>query len=318
VSSQRHHVLILLGSYLPGYIRSIESVVATLGEKLAVRIVTQDRGLGENLPYPGGLKSGWVRIGEADVMYLRPGFRGLLGMWALLRAVDRNTVLYLTSFFAWRFSMLPVLMGWLQLCRPRCVLLTPHGEFSPEALRVRQFPKFWYIRISRWLGLYQGLIWHASSGLEAAEICRQFPLAKQTDVAEVTGGADEGKRRTSEVAEAPDSAGHHVAKPVLCPKCNSDRTHRSHRRRRFEQLVSRAAIYPYRCRACGHRFLTFHHEAPDEAASTPTVGEILSTRRSVKWRSKRLEFFLYGAVLLLFLAFLYYITREHGGSTDSG
>ena len=251
-------------------------------------------------------------------MYLRPGFRGLLGMWALLRAVDRNTVLYLTSFFAWRFSMLPVLMGWLQLCRPRCVLLTPHGEFSPEALRVRQFPKFWYIRISRWLGLYQGLIWHASSGLEAAEICRQFPLAKQTDVAEVTGGADEGKRRTSEVAEAPDSAGHHVAKPVLCPKCNSDRTHRSHRRRRFEQLVSRAAIYPYRCRACGHRFLTFHHEAPDEAASTPTVGEILSTRRSVKWRSKRLEFFLYGAVLLLFLAFLYYITREHGGSTDSG
>jgi predicted Zn-ribbon and HTH transcriptional regulator len=71
------------------------------------------------------------------------------------------------------------------------------------------------------------------------------------------------------VAEAPDSAGHLVPKPVLCPKCDSDRTHRSHRRSRFEQLVSRVAIYPYRCRACGHRFLKFRYAAPDEEASTP-------------------------------------------------
>jgi hypothetical protein len=83
-------------------------------------------------------------------------------------------------------------------------------------------------------------------------------------------------------------------------------------------LASLVAIYPYRCRDCGHRFLKFRYAAPDKEASTSTVREIISTRRAIQWRRKRLEFLLYGAGMLLFLLFLYYITREHGGSPDGG
>ena len=214
----RPEVLILLGAYLPGYkaggpLRSIENLAAAIGGEFRFRVVTLDRDFGEKLPFPGIVANRWVRVGQADVMYLRSGPRGLLGMCALLRSVDRNTVLYLNSFCARPFSMLAMLMRWLKLCRPRCVVLAPRGEFSPGAMQFKRRRKLLYIRISRWLGLYENLIWHASSEFEAADILRQFPLTEYVGVAGVIAGLDasDGKRWTSEVALASDIAG--VAPP---------------------------------------------------------------------------------------------------------
>ena len=212
-SPEQATILTLLSTYLPGYkaggpIRSIENLVAALGKEFHFRIVTLDRDLGEKLPFPGIVANRWVRVGHADVMYLRPGCRGFLGVCALLRSVDRKTVLYVNSFFARRFSMLAVLMRWLTLCRPRCVVLAPRGELSPGAMRFKRRRKLLYIKISRWLGLHGGLIWHASSGFEAADIRRQFPLAKWVDVEGVVPGLDAsaGKKWPSEVVVASDVA----------------------------------------------------------------------------------------------------------------
>jgi hypothetical protein len=44
--------------------------------------------------------------------------------------------------------------------------------------------------------------------------------------------------------------------------------------------------------------------------------EVRATRRSIKWRRKRRELLLYATGFALFLAFLYYITRPHDGSSD--
>jgi glycosyltransferase involved in cell wall biosynthesis len=129
-------------------------------------------------------------------------------MWALLLSVDRNTVLYLNTFFSRRFSMLPVLMRWLKLCRPLSLVLAPRGEFSLGALGLKPMRKRLYIGISGWLGLYWGLIWHASSEFEAADIRRQFPKTRQVGVAEVICGAHThaGKTWPSDVVTASDLA----------------------------------------------------------------------------------------------------------------
>ena len=211
--SQQADVLIPLGTYLPGYkaggpIRSIENLVAAFGEEFHFRIVTLDRDLGDKLPFPGIVVNRWVRVGRADVLYLRPGLRGLLGMWALLRSVDQKTVLYLNSFFARRFSILAVLMCSLKLCRPQCLLLAPRGEFSLGALRFKRMRKLLYLRISRWLGLYQSMTWHASSDFEAEDILRQFPVTKRMYVAGVVPDLDSSRmRRTSVIVTASDIAG---------------------------------------------------------------------------------------------------------------
>jgi glycosyltransferase involved in cell wall biosynthesis len=208
---RRPTILTLVGTYLPGYkaggpIRSIENLVAAIGGEFHFRVVTLDRDLGDKLPFPGIVPNRWVRVGHADVMYLRPGLLGFLGMYALLRSVDRNTVVYLNSFFARRFSMLAVFMRWLKLCRPRCVVLAPRGEFSPGALQFKHARKRLYIWTSQWFGQYQDIIWHASSDFEAADISRQFSVSKSALVAAVIGdlNASDENRRTSTIAIASD------------------------------------------------------------------------------------------------------------------
>jgi glycosyltransferase involved in cell wall biosynthesis len=213
-STAKLEVLGLVDTYLPGYkaggpIRSIANLVAALGGEFYFRIVTRDRDFGDKVPFSGVIANRWTSVGNADVMYLRPGLRGFLRMCALLRSTDRNTVLYLNSFFNRRFSMLPVFMRWLNLCRPRCLVVAPRGEFSPGALQLKRTRKRVYIRISQWFGLYRDLIWHASSEFEATDIRRQFRLLQRVEIASVVPASEAsgGKWPTSQIAVASDLAG---------------------------------------------------------------------------------------------------------------
>src|ERR1019366_722955 len=97
-------IVTLLGSYIPGYkgggpIRSVASIVAALGAEFRFKILTLNRTLGDTLPYPGAVRVRWVRVGNADVMYLSSGWEVLFRLTALLRALDTGSVLYLNSFF---------------------------------------------------------------------------------------------------------------------------------------------------------------------------------------------------------------------------
>jgi hypothetical protein len=105
-----------------------------------------------------------------------------------------------------------------------------------------------------------------------------------------------------------------------CPKCKADHAHRSHRHGPAEWLASLFACYPYRCNACQHRFLRFRYTSPAtiEANEGSAARLIRASRASRQWRRKRREFLLYGAAVLFFLAFLYYITRERPPAPDGG
>jgi hypothetical protein len=87
----------------------------------------------------------------------------------------------------------------------------------------------------------------------------------------------------------------------------------------LELVAGWVAIYPYRCKGCGHRYLRFRYaELPDPGPGNSSEREIRSTRNALAWKRKRREIFLYGAGVLCFLAFLYLITRERGGMPDGG
>jgi hypothetical protein len=78
-----------------------------------------------------------------------------------------------------------------------------------------------------------------------------------------------------------------------------------------ERLGGLVGYHPYRCRECGHRFLLFRYAKPPEAPGkrSETEREIRSTRASIRWQRKKRAILLYGFCALVFLGFLYYITR---------
>jgi len=101
---------------------------------------------------------------------------------------------------------------------------------------------------------------------------------------------------------------------MLCPKCKTDRAGRSHRRGLLEYGASVLGYYPYSCRGCHLRFLRFR-KAPLEERVVAHPGverEIKATRDAMKSKRTRRELLLYGAAVVLFLSFLYYITRDRG------
>jgi glycosyltransferase involved in cell wall biosynthesis len=98
-------------------------------------------------------------------------------MIVLLRSMDQSAVLYLNGFFPRRFSMLAIFLQRLGLIHPGCLVLAPRGEFSPGALQIKKTRKMLYIVLSRLLGLYRGVIWHASTELERADVLECFRRA---------------------------------------------------------------------------------------------------------------------------------------------
>jgi len=221
-------ILTLLDAYLPGYkaggpIRSVRNLAEALGKEFGFRIVTLDRDHGSASPDSGVAVGEWVRVDQAEVMYLRPGIGGLLRLCAVLHRADKNTVLYLNSFFSRRFSMLAIAMWRLGLCRPRRVVLAPRGEFSEGALKLKPMRKWLYLRVCRALGLYGGLIWHASSRFEAMDIRRQFPRVREAagnacnegTENRMAGGTDSGGEVlvAEDLAQAPSSRSANSKRP---------------------------------------------------------------------------------------------------------
>ncbi len=100
---------------------------------------------------------------------------------------------------------------------------------------------------------------------------------------------------------------------MICPKCREDRAHRSHRSGLKEWAASLFGYYPYRCGKCGQRSVIARNAAD---ATGAIQSEIVRTQRRLKRARKRLEALVYGSALLVFLAVLYYITRQHAGGVE--
>lgn len=60
------------------------------------------------------------------------------------------------------------------LIRKGPMVLAPRGEFSPGAISIKAYKKLPYLWFCRLIGLYRGIIWHASTTAEADDIRRQF------------------------------------------------------------------------------------------------------------------------------------------------
>lgn len=171
-------VLCLVGHYLPGYraggaLRSVAELARVVAAYSEFRVLTSDRDLGDSDPYAGIRTNTWVRFGEYSVCYSR---RRAWEILSILRDSQAD-ILYVNSFFDPYFGILPVVATRVYGRRWRQIIIAPRGEFSSGALRLKRIKKRLFIKVARLSGLYRGVVWHASTELEAADIRRVFGSA---------------------------------------------------------------------------------------------------------------------------------------------
>lgn len=165
-------------TFLPGYraggpIRSISNLLEELSGDFAFKVVTRERDLAGDAPYPGIEPDRWSRRGAIDVLYLSPPKLGTRRMIREIGGIEFDLI-YLNSFFSFRFSILPLVMLRLGLIPSKPVVLAPRGEFSPGALGIRGWKKRLFIFLASLIRLHRRITWHATSPDEIDDIRRVF------------------------------------------------------------------------------------------------------------------------------------------------
>lgn len=171
-------ILTLVEYYLPGYkaggpVRSIANLVTQLGDEFDFRIITRDRDSGETQPYPGIRPNEWNLVGKAHVYYASLERLSISKLGKLIRDTPHD-ILYLNSFFSYKFTIRPLILRKLGWIPRKPLLLAPRGEFSQGALELKRWKKWVFVQAAKTIGLYDGITWQASSEYEAADIRRVF------------------------------------------------------------------------------------------------------------------------------------------------
>lgn len=168
-------VLCFASYFIPGFraggpVRSLQRTIEGLNRDFDFRVVTRDRDLGTDEPYPGLADNRWSEVEGIRVWYLRQP------PWApapLHRVVAdcQPDLLYFHAFWDPSVVAMPLMLRRLGLVPRRLpVLLAPRGEFAPNALALKGFWKFGWLMLVKILGLCRDVSWHASNELEADQI----------------------------------------------------------------------------------------------------------------------------------------------------
>lgn len=172
----RPTILVFIAHYLPGYksggpVRTIANMVDHLGDEFDFRIVTKDRDWGDSQSYVGVPTDCWTPVGRAQVFYIDNTNQTLAAFKGPIGGIEHD-ILYLNSFFSQGFTIQPLFFRRLGLLPRRPVIIAPRGEFSEGALALKRTKKTFYLHLARAIGLYDGLVWQASSEHEAADVRR--------------------------------------------------------------------------------------------------------------------------------------------------
>lgn len=170
-------VLVFLNYYLPAYkaggpLRTIQGMVDYLGDDIDFSIVTSDRDSGDAEPFSGITTQTWVSLGESRVCYVTdPSLQKL----SCVLEEQPWDILYLQSFFNWRFTIRPLLWRKFGRLKANRVLLATRGEFSQGAISIKPLRKRLFLWFSKVLRIYKDVYWQVSSKHERDDLLREIP-----------------------------------------------------------------------------------------------------------------------------------------------
>jgi glycosyltransferase involved in cell wall biosynthesis len=178
-SSKRPIILNFIGHYLPGYkaggiLRITVNTVDHLCDEYEFRIVTRDRDLGDDKPYPDIKIKEWQKVGNAKVYYLPPQSNTLKEVFNIIEGTPHD-ILYLNSFFD-SFTIRVLLNRRLRKSTFKPVIVAPWGEFGWASLKQKYFKKYVFMQVARLIGLYSDVLWRASSEFEKLDIIKVMKI----------------------------------------------------------------------------------------------------------------------------------------------
>jgi glycosyltransferase involved in cell wall biosynthesis len=178
------------------------------------KIICEDRDQGDKMPFPNEPIGRWYEYGSAYILRVPPGIKGARMILEALRQ-ESYDVLYINSFCARRFSILPLVCRRVGILPKKPVVLAPRGEFSHGALGIKPKRKRAYIALAKMAHLLDGVLWQASSEAEARDIRRVLGNVNIRKAGAIAGGlfpAREESNQGNSILAVPDMC--HCGRPM--------------------------------------------------------------------------------------------------------
>jgi glycosyltransferase involved in cell wall biosynthesis len=177
----KRKILIFTPYFTPGFkgggpIKSIANLIKNLNAEFDFYVITSNKDLGDKEPYKSIIDSEWVKLGKCQVFYIPENF-GNTQLVILIRKLSPD-IIYLNSFFSFKFSIKIVFMKKFFLLKKSQIILAPRGEFSPGALEIKQFKKAFFLNICKKINSYKSVYWHATSPSELFDILNVINFTK--------------------------------------------------------------------------------------------------------------------------------------------
>lgn len=172
--SSKPKILVFVLNYLPGYksggvLKTLANTVIWLSDEYEFWIVTRDRDLGSEQPYPDVPVDRWLPVGGAMVRYLASESISSASLTKLI-AETPHDLIHLNSYFDPVFTIRLMVAKKLGKIGNAPLLLSPRGEFGDGSLKLKYGKKLLFIQAAKLLGLFRHVIWHASSKHELQDI----------------------------------------------------------------------------------------------------------------------------------------------------
>ena len=164
-----------------GPARTLFALVETLAADFRFSVITSAFDGPAAGPMRSVKPSQWSTFGHATIWYERE-YRISAWRTATLLRKTKPHLVYLNSFFDYRFAILPLFITRMT-SRKTPVVLAPRGEFSAGALALKRQKKRVFITAFRMLGLHKVVTWHAVTAQEKANIERVFGSGARIHVA---------------------------------------------------------------------------------------------------------------------------------------
>lgn len=156
-------VLIFIGGFLPaknygGPVTSIANLVKNLQQKCLTYIVAGNHDLHDTTPLEG-IQDGWNDISGARVCYLSDKDFTVKHFVKIIKEVLPD-VIFISSFFSYKKNI-PAILAAKKIKVP--VILSPRGEFHPEAMKIGIIKKKIYINLIKITGILRSICFHATN-----------------------------------------------------------------------------------------------------------------------------------------------------------
>lgn len=169
-------VLIFIDWFSPGYkaggpITSNVNITAHLKDVFDFYVVTSAYDYHCDEPYEGIAMNEWVERDGVRVYYFDKKMLSYYKLKKLAAEVGCD-VWYINGVYSKYFSIMPLFLA--KCLNPKKVIVSARGMLSPHALAVNGKVKTFYLYAADIIGLYKGVVFHATNEEEASYIRDMF------------------------------------------------------------------------------------------------------------------------------------------------